>query len=74
MKVSVIQISDAYMYYNLILRVNINMHATCHLHATQALAWARVALPHGLACHVASTWVPRENKPLFTFILLFLID
>ena len=28
--------------------------------ATQALAWARVALPHGLACHVASAWVPRR--------------
>ena len=47
---------DAYMYYNPILRVNINMH-TCHLRAMQALTWVRVALPCGLACHVASAWV-----------------
>ena len=31
-------------------------------------AWARVTLPCGLACHVASTWVPRGNTPLFAFI------
>ena len=24
-------------------------------------AWARVALPRGLECHVASTWDPRKN-------------
>ena len=36
------------MYYNPILRVNINMHKTSHLRATQALAWVRVALPCGL--------------------------
>ena len=28
MRVSVIRISDAYMYYNPILRVNINMHTS----------------------------------------------
>ena len=27
-------------------------------------AWARVALPRGSECHVASTW-PRANKPPF---------
>ena len=62
------------MYYNPILQININMHDTCHIHATQALAWVCVALPRGLACHVASTWVPRKNKPLFAFILIFQID
>ena len=56
---------DAYMYYNPILQISINMHDTCHLRAMQALAWVRMALPRGLACHVASTWVPRKNKPLF---------
>ena len=36
--------------------------ATClrHLTAMQALTWVRVALPRGLACHVASAWVPRH--------------
>ena len=35
--------------------------ATCtrHIHAMQALAWVHVVLPRGLACHVASTRVPR---------------
>ena len=61
------------MYYNPILQINVNMH-TCHIAPTQALAWVRVALPRGLACHVASTWVPLENKPLFAFILIVLID
>ena len=28
-------------------------------------ARVRVALPRGLACHVASTWGPRQNKPNF---------
>ena len=37
-------------------------------------AWARVALPRGPECHVSSTWVPSENKPLFAFILIVLID
>ena len=55
---------DAYMYYNPILRVNMNIH-TCHLRTMQALAWVRVALPRGLARHVASTWLPRENNPPF---------
>ena len=36
------------------------------IRAMHALAWARVALPHGLEYHVASTWVPRENKPPFS--------
>ena len=61
------------MYYNPILRVNMHIH-TCHLRARQALAWVRVALPRGLACHVAPTWVQRENKPIFAFILIVLID
>ena len=56
----------AYMYYNHILRVNMHIH-TCHLRATQALPWVRVALPRGLACHVAFTWVPRKNTPFFSF-------
>ena len=73
MRVSVIQISDAYMYYNPILRVNINMHATCHLRATQALAWARVALSRGPECHIASTWVPHKNRPPFPLFLIVLI-
>ena len=46
---------------------------THHFHSTQALAWARVALPRGLMCHVASTWVPHENKPLFVIFLFVLI-
>ena len=50
------------------------MHDTYHIRATQALAWVRVALPRGLVCHVTSTWVPHENKPLFAFILIVLID
>ena len=54
----------------LILRVYINIHATCHLRAMQALAWARLALPRGLACHVAPTWILHENKPLFCFIFI----
>ena len=33
----------------------------CHLGA----AWARVALPRGLACHVASARVPRHVSPRF---------
>ena len=49
------------MYYNPILRVNINMY-TCHLRAMQALAWVRVALPRGLACHVASNEIVRFNE------------
>ena len=61
------------MYYNPILLVNKNIH-TCHLRATQALAWVRVALPRGLACHVASTWVPRENNPPFYSFLIVLND
>ena len=31
-------------------------------------AWARVALPRGLAWHVVSTWVLRGNIPLFAYI------
>ena len=35
-------------------------------------AWARMALPRGLACHVAPTWVPRENKnPFVLFLIIF---
>ena len=47
-----------------------------HLYATQALAWVHLALPRGLACHVASTRVPhhvspwfmQENNPLFAIL------
>ena len=43
----------------------------CHLRAKQVLAWVRVALSRGLACHVASTWVPRENKlPVYSFLIV----
>ena len=31
--------------------------------ATQALARVRVALAHGLECHVASTWARVKNSP-----------
>ena len=62
------------MYYNPILRVNINMHM-CHLRASQALAWVRVAMAHGVVCHVASMWVPRAlAHGLFIIILIVLID
>ena len=72
MRFSVIRISDAYMYYIPILRVNINMHAMCHLRATHVLAWAHVALPRGLECHVAPTWVLHENiTPFSTFFNFF---
>ena len=57
---------------NIILAIYIN-----NAHVTSrcvGAAWARMALPRGLACHVASTWVPRENKPLFAFNLIVLID
>ena len=47
---------------------------TRHFRATQALAWVRMALPRGLACHVASTRVSRENKPVFVIFLILLID
>ena len=59
MTVSLNPTNDAYMYYNPILRVNVNMY-TCHLRPMEALAMVRVALPHGLACHIASTWVPHD--------------
>ena len=62
------------MYYNLILRVIIIYAYMCHLRATQVLAWVCVALPRGLACHIASTRVPREIKPLFVIFLFVLID
>ena len=55
----------------LILQVYINMQATCHLRTTQALAWACMALSRGLACHVAPTYVPRKNKPLFPLFNCF---
>ena len=45
---------------------------TRHLYATQALAWVRVALPRGLACHIASTWVPRDIYPIFAPFLIIL--
>ena len=32
-----------------------------YISATQAPAWARVALPRGLVCHVASPRVPRDK-------------
>ena len=57
----------------LILRVNINMH-TCHIRTTQALAWVRVALSRGLACHVASTWSRAKINPLFILFLIVLND
>ena len=49
------------MYYN---PKYINILCICHIRA----AWARVALPRGLECHVASTWL-RANKPPFLLIL-----
>ena len=39
-------------------------YCTRHLSATHALAWVSMARPCGLACHVASTWVPPNNYPL----------
>ena len=33
-------------------------------------ARVHVALPRGLACHVASTWDPRDIKPLFTLFFI----
>ena len=49
----------------LILRVNINMHVTCHIRATQALVWVRVALSRG----PSATSHPRGSRvkiyPLF---------
>ena len=61
------------MFYNPILRVNKYIHM-CHICTMQALAWVRVALLRGLACLVASTWVPRENKPPFYCFLIVLND
>ena len=60
------------MYYNPILRVNINMHTSHPCHA--GTRWVRVALPCGLACHVASTRVPRDKYPLFCSFLINLND
>ena len=34
-------------------------------------ARARVALPRGLACHIAPTWDPRDYKPLFTLFFIY---
>ena len=44
------------------IRMNLRGSATrlCHINATQAFAWVRVALPRGLACHVISVQVPRR--------------
>ena len=59
----------AYTYYNLC-----NKKYMCiirHLSATQALARVRVALPRGLACHVASTWARAKNARFFA---IFFID
>ena len=36
-----------------------------HIRATQAPVWAHVALPRGLACHVASARVPRNKMSSF---------
>ena len=55
------------MYYNLCI---INIRYICHLCATQALAWVHVALPRGLACHVASTWVQAINAPHFALFFI----
>ena len=71
-EVSEFRIRNAYMYYNAKYDDIYNMY-TCHVRATQALAWVNAALPRGLACHVASTWVPHKNIPLFVPFELFLI-
>ena len=44
------------------VRVDSRGPVTCprHINATQVPPWARVALPRGLACHVASARVPRR--------------
>ena len=49
--------------------LTINKYAHITLRRVGA-AWARVALPRGLACHVAPTWVPREIKTLFALFLI----
>ena len=36
----------------------------CHIRATQALVWVRVALSRGHTCHVASTWSRAKINPL----------
>ena len=57
------------MYYN--PKYN-DIYVYVSYRATQALVWVRVALPRGLACHVASTWVSRENMSLFyPFLIIF---
>ena len=44
---------------------------TCHLCAMQAPTWARVALPRGLVCHVASTRVPHDKiTPFCPFLIV----
>ena len=40
----------------------------CHV----GTAWARVALPRGPKCHVASTWDPREKEKCFANFLIIL--
>ena len=63
-KVSECQLRNAYMVYNRMYEIY-NMYM-CHIRTTQALAWVRMALPRGLVCHVASTWVP-----FFNFLIVF---
>ena len=53
-----------------IITININMHVTSRC---VGAAWACVALPRGLECHVTSTWVPHENIPPFSCFLFVLI-
>ena len=55
------------MYYNPILRVNINMHTSHPCHAGARSAWL---------CHVAlrATSHPRGSRAIITPFLLILID
>ena len=51
------------MYYN---PKYMNILCMCHIR----IAWARVALPRGPECHVASMCVPRKINPFFAFLKL----
>ena len=49
---------NAYMYYNpYIYDIHKYAHVTSH---RVGVAWVRVALPRGLACHIAPAWVSRK--------------
>ena len=54
----------------ILLRLNMNK---CHIRAMQALARVRVALPRGLACHVASTCAHPKSAPFLRYFEFNLI-